>query len=210
MATESRSSDAVRITRIVAPTVLIIVLAFLFKSEIGGSMQRGCFQISIENAGMEFSDQSLCSASDVNTLADSLTQLGANKAQEEAFNAFAEFEEELRVMGEQNQNLMKENNEQQSALKEKEKSLFNYARSLEQRIRQTRNNEERMALQRIYNELVEAFNIPTTRSEEPTRAVVIEPIEVNAISSDIRQRYVTKSNAEIRQVQSTIKVIDKK
>jgi hypothetical protein len=212
MASEQKTSDAVRITRIVAPIVFILALALIFKDEFGDSMNRGCFEISIEHAGIDMKDQSLCSPNDINQMAGEMTQLGATKAEERADSAFAEFETLLLEMGQENEMLQEELGGMQKVMNEQEQKAFELAREMESQIRRIANRDARRGAQEIYNQYVAAFDVPQVRIQEPVSS--LQPAEpqqnVQKISSDIRARYITKTQVDVQQVQQQIKVKQKK
>jgi hypothetical protein len=212
MASEQKTSDAVRITRIVAPIVFILALALIFKDEFGDSMNRGCFEISIEHAGIDMKDQSLCSPNDINQMAGEMTQLGATKAEERADSAFAEFEALLLEMGQENEMLQEELGGMQKVMNEQEQKAFELAREMESQIRRIANRDARRGAQEIYNQYVAAFDVPQVRIQEPVSS--LQPAEpqqsVQKISSDIRARYITKTQVDVQQVQQQIKVKQKK
>jgi hypothetical protein len=202
----------VRITRIVAPIVFILALALIFKDEFGDSMNRGCFEISIEHAGIDMKDQSLCSPNDINQMAGEMTQLGATKAEERADSAFAEFEALLLEMGQENEMLQEELGGMQKVMNEQEQKAFELAREMESQIRRIANRDARRGAQEIYNQYVAAFDVPQVRIQEPVSS--LQPAEpqqnVQKISSDIRARYITKTQVDVQQVQQQIKVKQKK
>lgn len=212
MTEEKKTSDSVRITRIVSPTVLIIALALIFKGELSGSMDRGCFEISIEHAGIDMKDQSLCSVRDINNMAGEMTQLGATKAEERADSAFAKYESLLIAMGVENEGLQKEIMELQMINREMEERAFELARAMEDQINNATNPNAREGATIVYNQYVETFDVPQFRLEEPNSS--LQPAEpkpdVREISSDIRSTYIQRAQVDVKEVQSQIKVRKKK
>jgi hypothetical protein len=213
MASEQKTSDAVRITRIVAPIVFILALALIFKDEFGDSMNRGCFEISIEHAGIDMKDQSLCSPNDINQMAGEMTQLGATKAEERADSAFAEFEALLLEMGQENEMLQEELGGMQKVMNEQEQKAFELAREMESQIRRIANRDARRGAQEIYNQYVARFLTYLKfgfKNLYPAYSLQNHNKAYKKISSDIRARYITKTQVDVQQVQQQIKVKQKK
>ena len=154
MAQNDKPSDVVRIVRIVSPTVLIIALALIFKSEIGGSLNRGCFKIVVKDIGVDFSDKSLCTAKDIDDLANELTQLGARKAEEQANVAFAEYENELRTLAEKNKTLQEKTLMLAEVNNANSAKIKSFQRELQTYVRETRSQE----FTQFYNAYVKTFD----------------------------------------------------
>ena len=204
---EKQTSDAVRITRIVAPTALIIALALIFKSELSGSMNRGCFEISIEHAGIDMKDQSLCSMNDVNQFAGNMTEIGAVTAEKRADSAFAEFEQLLVTLNKEKEELLAKYNEAAVENNKYEEMAFELAREMENQMRRLNNREATVAVNQVYNQFVEAFDVPPVRLAEEVQSIEpVEPVNVHSAATDIRTRYVKKTEVEVEQVQQHIKV----
>ncbi len=205
---KAKASDAVRITRIVAPTVLIIALALIFKGELSGSMNRGCFEISIEHAGIDLKDNSLCSMNDVNQFAGQMTEIGATTAEQRADSAFAEFEALLTKFSKENETLQQERAELAEAKRQNDEKAFELARALEQQMRSIQNRETKMAVNRVYNQFVEVFDVPPVRIEEEQNS--FQPAEpqqsVQQVATDIRSRYIKKTDLEVKKVQEQITI----
>ena len=202
MAQNDKPSDAVRIARIVSPTVLIIALALIFKSEISGSLNRGCFEISVEDIGIDFSDKSLCTANDINDLADEFTQLGAQKAEEQASVAFAEYEDELRIMAESNKQLQEKtlllaevNNANNAKIKSFERELRAYVRE---------SNAEGSA--QFYNAFVRTFDPDNLQMVEMAEIQPVSDAQISSKSQQIRSNYVQQAQVKVESVKGNIQV----
>ena len=208
---ETKSSDAVRMTRIIAPTVLIITLAIIFKSEIGGSMKRGCFEISIEQAGLDFSDQSLCSVNDVNDFANNMTQAGATVAEQQADSAFSEFEAALNKLIAENGELQNVNADLASADYAMSDKLFDYANKLEEIAEQGRSPEEKEFMREFALDFRSTFDVPPIRLEEESSSIeTSEPVVVEDIAEGIRSRYIQRAQTNVKAIQSNVNVQQKK
>lgn len=205
---ENKTSDAVRITRIVVPAVVLLALAFLFKGELGGSMQRGCFELKLETAGIDLKDQSLCTANDVNKLAETLTEVGANEAEELADSAFQAFEKMLLTLSSTKDTLLKENLALQRLNAEMGDALFYLARKWEDEISIMNNPEAQKAKKEALQDFIETFNIPTFKAPKALASVSVLPADslqsISTLATNIRASYHKKTDERVLKLKKGI------
>lgn len=207
MTTEQKTSDAVRITRIVSPTILIIALALIFKGEVTKMMAGGCFEIDLSSVGVGLTDKSMCSKDDIENAFEEVSTAVNERSRERAEGALNEMDQILAQVNDekaeiQNQamRLAEENNKIRQ-------QAFSLAREWEGMMKSIQSQEAKMQVNRIYNEFVEVFEVPAERKDVSMRT--IEPIpqtNVQEISTDIRQRYVKSTEADVKRMQENITV----
>lgn len=202
MAQNDKPSDVVRIVRIVSPTVLIIALALIFKSEISGSINRGCYEIAVKDIGVGFSDKSLCTANDINNLANELTQLGAQQVEEQASVAFAEYEDELRTLAENNKTLQEKNLKLAEVNNANSDKIRSFQRELQEYVRETRSQE----FTQFYNAYVETFDPANLQTVEMTEIHPINEAQVSTRTKEIRSNYVKESQVKVESIKGNIEV----
>jgi hypothetical protein len=208
--TENKTSDAVRIARMVVPAVVVLVLAFLFKSELSGSMQRGCFELKLETAGIDLKDQSLCTSKDVSNLAGTLTEAGAQEAEEEADSAFQAFEKILVSLSSTKDTLLKEKIALQRLNKKVQESLFSLARKWEREIPNLP-SEAKRSRKKVLEEFTKTFDIPTYREPQVLANIVLalpsDSVKSAAtMATDIKATYHKNTNSRVRKLKKGIVV----
>ena len=209
MPEKEKPSDAVRITRIVAPTILVIALALIFKSEFGNLVNRGCFDLSIEQAGIGLSDKSMCTSQDFEDTADSLVAAGARQATEKAKEAFASYEQFIAELEGKNKELAEKLNGQIEALQGDAERQNQYKLILERTLRSASTRETQAIVNRLAAQFNEVYG-EEIRTVPMQPVQMVDPATVAQRSAVIRDDYTKTSKTEISRIQQNITVEKKK
>jgi len=203
MEKETKNSDVVTITKITLPVVLIIALALIFKNEIAGLMNRGCFELSIEQAGIGIGDKSMCTGSDFEKVADSLLMAGAYVAEANAETSFLRFDSIIDDLEKRYNEAIGNLNQQIEALNKSKSANQAFHAEMIRAANAASSAETKNAIRRLttrFNELHSGGFTPQSR-------MVSTSPEILSISREaIRKDFIIKSNQEIEHIQENVKV----
>lgn len=203
MEKETKNSDVVTITKIIAPIVLIVALALIFKNEIAGLMNRGCFELSIEQAGIGIGDKSMCTSSDFERVADSLLMAGAHVAETNAQASFSQYDSIIDNLEYKYQEAMTSLNKHIATLNKSKTIDEAFYNEMVRATNAAGSQETKNAIRGLTSKFLELHGGGFTRNNP---VVLVSP-EINITQREnIRKDFTIKSTQQIEQIQDNVKV----
>ena len=205
MSEKEKTSDAVRITRIVSPTVLIIALALIFKPEIGKVLSGGCFELKIAQVGLGLSDKSLCTQEEFEKAKNDLVEAVGKQAQEVAAVSFDKYETRIADFERKNSELVQNVRKFQDEITVANKKQAEYKAFVDATVQRARTREALTVANQLSNKFTAIYGEEMQLIQmEPVQ--VVDPEVVAEQNAAIRQDYIKTSRSNVTRVQENVTI----
>ena len=205
MSEKEKTSDAVRITRIVSPTVLIIALALIFKPEIGKVLSGGCFEFKIAQAGLGLSDKSLCTQQQFEEAQNELVAAVGSQADSAAAESFNKYETRIADFERKNSELVQNVRKFQDEITVANKKQAEYKAFVDATVQRARTREAATVANQLSNKFTAIYGEEMQLIQmEPVQ--VVDPEVVAEQNAAIRQDYIKTSRSNVTRVQENVTI----
>jgi len=192
------------VVRLIVILTFLFALIFLFKNDISRTMERGCFNLSLDvaDAGLHISDQKLCTSEDLEQAAETLVSLGATNVGNEAEIVFEEYEAQITELVNKNNELAEQINRQTEVGKQivdNNQSFGNYLN----RLANERTNPA--IVREIRDQYSESFGIVPEAITQP-KISIVDPSAINKSTIKIRSDFNKKSKTTTSNINSNLKI----